>query len=363
MNIGITLTNSHSEKIWGNGITQNVLNLYFLLKNISEFNIFLVDPKFNENDNIFLNDGIYLKQLDDLIDDLNILIVAGYNITEEQCIKLKKNKCKLVYYSCGSEYFFDMEIVLFDKKGIDRLLGYINFDEIWVLPHHYETNKFYFEILYKKPVKLLPFIWSSFFIDGIIKKYETKIKFNYKPNNIKNISIFEPNIDIVKYAMYPILICDKVYNENKSIINHLYVTNTDGIRNNKLFIDIMKRLNIVKEGVTTFEDRYIAPYFLGNYTDVVVTHQVYNSLNYLYLDVLYLNYPLVHNAHMIKDAGYYYDGFNVEMGKEKLLFALMEHDKNREEYEEKSKIILDSFLPTNEQNLKVYKKTILDLFK
>ena len=36
---------------------------------------------------------------------------------------------------------------------------------------------------------------------------------------------------------------------------------------------------------------------------------------------------------------------------------------NLEEYNEKSKKVLDTFLPTNEENLKIYKKTILDLFK
>ena len=361
MNIGISILKNQDEKIWNNGIVQNVINLYFLLKNIPEFNVFLVDYKIDKNG--YLEDGVFLTKLNDVIDDLNVLIVAGSIVPVDICEKLRKNGCKLIYYSCGSEYVFDMEIVLFGKKGIDKLFADFA-DEIWIIPQNYETNKYYFDNVYKKPSKLLPFIWSPFFIDKIIKNNSNEMNFFYEPSvGEKRISIFEPNIDIVKYALYPILICETLYEEDKNLINKLYVTNTDKIRINPLFIDIMKHLNIVNDGIATFESRYNAPYFLGKYTDVVVSHQIYNSLNYLYLDTLYLNYPLVHNAPMIKDAGYYYDGFDVETGKEMLKYALTEHDNNLEEYNEKSKKVLDTFLPTNEENLKIYKKTILDLFK
>ena len=49
MNIGISILKNQDEKIWNNGIVQNVLNLYFLLKNIPEFNVFLVDYKIDKN--------------------------------------------------------------------------------------------------------------------------------------------------------------------------------------------------------------------------------------------------------------------------------------------------------------------------
>ena len=358
MNIGITLSNTQIEKIWSNGIVQNVLNLYFLLKNIPEFNVFLVDPVFNENKNLDLEDNIFLKQLDDLVDDLNLILIIGVEIKDEHYNKLKKNGCKIIHYNCGSNYMINMEMVLFDiDKKINNIYKHTP-DEIWIIPQNYETNKYYFETIYKKPSKSIPFIWSSFFIDKKMNTYND-MNFFYKPNNEeKRISIFEPNIDVVKYALYPILICEMLYNENKNLIDKLYVTNTDNIKNNPLFIDIMKHLNIVNDGIATFESRYNTPYFLGKYTDVVVSHQIYNPLNYAYLDALYLDYPLVHNAYMIKDAGYYYDGFDVETGKEMLKYALTEHDNNLEEHNEKNKKVLQRYLPTNEENIDNYRKLI-----
>ena len=105
------------------------------------------------------------------------------------------------------------------------------------------------------------------------------------------------------------------------------------------------------------------PYFLDKYTDIVIAHQMYNPLNYAYLDALYLKYPLVHNASLMKDGGYYYDEFDADEGKKQLLYAINEHDKNLEEYEEKSKKVLDKYLPTNKKSIEIYDKLIDNLMK
>ena len=66
---------------------------------------------------------------------------------------------------------------------------------------------------------------------------------------------------------------------------------------------------------------------------------------------------------MIKDTGYYYDGFNAEIGKEKLKYALTEHDNNMEEYEEKSKKIIHKYSSDNMDNVRRYDELIEKLFR
>jgi hypothetical protein len=250
-----------------------------------------------------------------------------------------------------------MEEVLFKDKDTKKRFYKHTPDEIWSIPQNYEPNKHYFETLYRKNCISVPFIWSPLFIDYILDTY--KIKGYYTPtDNSKNISCFEPNNDVVKYAMYNILIVESSYRENPNLINHFYVTNSYKLKENKLFINIMGTLDIVKNKKITFEGRYRMPYFLDKYTDIVIAHQTYNPLNYAYLDALYLKYPLVHNASLMKDGGYYYDAFDVQKGKEQLNYALTEHDKNLEEYEEKSKIVLDRYLPTNKSSIDIYDKLI-----
>jgi len=172
----------------------------------------------------------------------------------------------------------------------------------------------------------------------------------------------EPNIDVVKYCMYPILIVENLYRENNMIFEHLYVTNADQIKTNKYFIKLMNHLDIIQNKIASFESRFITPYFLSIYTDVVISHQWENPLNYAYLDTLYLGYPLVHNAHMIKDCGYYYNDNNIEEGSYMLKIALTEHDKNIDIYNLNSQMVLQKYSTDNKESIKIYDSLIDNLF-
>ena len=361
INIALTIStnNSKSEGIWVNGISQNIINLYFLLRNTSsEYNVFLVNTIEKLEYPIEI-DGLKCYLLDGVINDIHILFEVGLKIEEYQYNILKNNKTKIVHYNCGANYFLDMETILFGVKK-DRTFNKCVPDQVWTIPQNYETNKYYYELLYKTENIEVPFIWSPFFIDNLLKKLN--LNGYYTPNNEnKNISVFEPNINIVKYSMYPILIVEKLFNENKKLFNKFYLTNSLDLKESEYFMSMISRLGIFSNDKIIFEGRYKIPYFLDKYTDVVLSHQIYNPLNYAYLDALYLDYPFVHNADIIKDSGYYYSGFDVEEAKNKLKYALTEHDNNLEEYKEKSKKILERYLPTNEKSIYIYKKLINNL--
>jgi len=360
INIGITIFIKESENIWTNGIIQNVINFALILKNSSQnYNVFVVNT--SENNSLGYNiEGIDIYPMKDKVKDLDILFILGSQITDNDYNYLKNNNRKIVYYSCGANYILEMQTVLFGK---DKERGFYKHrpDEIWIIPQNYKTNKYYFETIHKVEAKEIPFVWSSTFIDYVGDN--NNIEMYYQPTKEKKrISSFEPNIDVVKYAMYNMLIVEQAYRENKNLIKHFYVTNTtNNMRETKLFIDIVNHFDITKEHIMSFENRFRMPYFLSEFTDIVISHQWENPLNYAYLDALYLNYPLVHNAYMIKESGYYYNEFDVEEGKEQLLKALTEHDDNMDEYNERSKKTLERFLPTNEKSIDIYDKMIKKL--
>jgi hypothetical protein len=102
---------------------------------------------------------------------------------------------------------------------------------------------------------------------------------------------------------------------------------------------------------------------MSEHVDAVVSWQMENALNYMWYDVLYGNYPLIHNAHFIKDAGYYYEGFDVTMGKEKLLEAFETHDENFEQYKKQSKETIWEHSSINPKNVEYHEKLILDLYE
>ena len=73
----------------------------------------------------------------------------------------------------------------------------------------------------------------------------------------------------------------------------------------------MNQLDIVREHKAVFLGRHDTPRFLAENTDIVVSHQWENPLNYFYLEVCWQGFPLVHNATLCADLGYYYQGNDV----------------------------------------------------
>jgi hypothetical protein len=43
MNIGITISIYNNDNVWANGIFQNAVNLFLLLKNIPNYNVYLLN--------------------------------------------------------------------------------------------------------------------------------------------------------------------------------------------------------------------------------------------------------------------------------------------------------------------------------
>lgn len=368
INIGINIQlKEETQSVWTNGIIQNAINLVQHLQlSSNNYNVFLVnienEKKIPITDKLSWDLNIFNTfQYNEIKDNLDILIILGSQISSEQSKYLKSKGTKLVYYDCGNLYIIDMENILF-KDGKGSIKNDYDFDEVWMIPQMENTNYYYLETIYRKPIRVVPFLWSSYHIDRISKQLVDNGK--YKPKSEpKRISCFEPNINVFKYCMYDVLIAEKAYNLRPELFKHLYVTNSLHLKEKEKFVSIMNSLNIVKNKLTTFEGRFIAPHFLSTYTDVVVAHQWENALNYAYLDALYLDYPLVHNAHLCKDAGYYYDEFNVDKGAKQLIYAIENHDNNLEEYKERNKKVLDRYSVFNENSLKVYDELIDNLFK
>lgn len=365
LNIGITLSIWELPfSVWSTGIRQNAIFLADTLMNAKKYNVYIINSGSVKIDDKLILDWDVNEyktiMFDDIKDELDILIVLGSEINYKDSDYLKARGCKIVLNNCGSQYIFDLEdIIKGEGKGFVNLEAY---DEIWTLPHHAITTYHYLEVLSKKRVRIAPFVWNPMFIDKIAETLNNKGK--YRPSiKPKKIACFEPNINIIKYSMYPILITEKVYRKRPDLIEHLFVTNVFQLTSKEKFVNLMNKLDIVKDGIASFEGRHNMPRFLSEHTDVVVAHQWENGLNYTYFDVIYMNYPLIHNSPFIKDCGYYYDGFDAEEGATQLLHAIENHDKHIEEYNERSKKTLDRYLTTNQNNINIYDGFIKDLIK
>ena len=81
-------------------------------------------------------------------------------------------------------------------------------------------------------------------------------------------------------------------------------------------------------------------------------------LNYLYFDMAWMGWPIVHNGKFCKEVGYYYDEFNYEMGGNMLKDVILNHDENADEYLLKNRLYMLKYLPTNKELKKQYEDLI-----
>ena len=378
LKIGITLAlKSYSESIWTNGMKQNVLMLAHLLKNSkNNYEVCILNSIKVEGDK--LTKAKYLEDLDihyfdDKYMEMDLIIMMGAQIHESKILKFKEDKNKrYVAYKCGNNYILNTEKVLFGENQKNYIEYETTFDEVWYIPQQHETNFGFFKTVYRTNAVMVPFIWHHKFLLESVKEIENQYKegkykkgYKYVPHKEKKtIGIMEPNINIVKYALIPSLVVEECYRGEigKEKINSLMITNAEKLKNNHEFMAIVKTFDLYKDKKVSGEARYQTAFILTQHLDALVCHQVLNPLNYLYMDAAFLGYPVLHNAPLCKDLGYYYEGSDTVGGAKQLDYILSEHDNNLSEYHERNDKVLQRYHADNEVLVETYDKLIYNLF-
>jgi len=378
LKIGITLAlKSYSESIWTNGMKQNVLMFAHMLKNsknnyeVCILNTIKLDDEKTPKPNYLSDLEVYF--FDDKYMEMDLIFMMGAQVHESKILKFKEDKNKrYVAYKCGNNYILNAEKVLFEENKKKYIEYETTFDELWYIPQQHETNFGFFKTVYRTDALIVPFIWHHKFLLQSVKDIEKshsegkyKKGYKYVPHKEqKTIGVMEPNLNIVKYALMPSLIVEESYRTNigKEKIKSLMITNAEKLKSNYEFMGIIKTFDLFKDKKISAESRYQTAFILTQHLDVLVCHQVLNPLNYLYLDAAFLGYPVLHNAPLCKDLGYYYEGSDTVEGSKQLNYILTEHDNNLVEYHERNDKVLQRYHADNEMIVETYDKMIYNLF-
>ena len=377
LKIGITIgLKDNKESIWTNGIKQNVLMLIKLLKNSkNNYEIKLlntIEVDWTEKPN-------YLKDVDictfkDNFMDMDMLIVMGAQISNADIKNFKTNpNKKVISYKCGNNYVITMENILFKEEEAGKLHQFEeDYDEIWYIPQQDEVNSGFYKTLYRTNAFIVPFIWHNQYllealtdIEKGFKRGQFKKDYRYEVGKEKKrIGVMEPNLNIVKFSLIPTMITEECYRGEigKNHIDKLMLTNSEKIAKNKEFMSMIRTFDLFKDNKITAESRYQTAFILSQHIDVLVCHQILNPLNYLYLDAAYMGYPVLHNAPLCKDLGYYYENSDTVDGAKQLDYILTEHDKNIDAYNERNDKVLMRYYADNPKLVKTYDKLIHNLF-
>lgn len=383
MRVGITIGLTKGLSIFSNGITQNLLTFYDVINQLEVVNkVSLVDlyqRDFEEYQNFTYLDGYDMEQWDsDIQNRFDILICFGITPTGNYVDQFKSVKNnKVIAYKCGNTALLQMENVIFDrsykdkineKEGKSPILEPIKFDEIWSIPQQEFHNLQIWEVQHNTKARVVPFLWSSKFIEQSmalhrIKDPELKILFEERPAiETWRVATMEPNQNVIK-NMYPLIWLFEYANRlNSALFEKFKITNAIEFSKNEYLIRLVKNLSFHKQRKLLLAPRWNVINLMARHADAVISHQWGNPLNYAYFDVVYLGYPLVHNAHLCADLGYYYEDWKVKEGA-RLLVKACATRKNDTEYTNRNKAILKRYTTENKEMLKQYELLLNNLWQ
>ncbi len=373
LNIGLSIfvSKNATQSIWSNGAVQNIVFLYALLRSSPQVGeLWLINGGDGEKlpDGLMVNDmALPVVKMEDVADRLDVLIEGGAQIPAAHADLVHARGGVVIAYRCGNDYVMDVERLSFDRPSGSIFNG-TRFDEIWTHAQHERTCGAYWRIGMRAPLRVMPHIWSPMFLQRAIAELADADtagrRFGYAPRpGPKRVSIFEPNINVVKSCVPGMLVCEAAHRADRRALSEVYVTNAVHLKTHVTFQNFAGALDIVRDRLASFEARYNLPYFLAGYTDIVVTHQWENGLNYLYYDALYGRYPLVHNSPFLKDVGYFYEGFDAEQGGRALLDAARRHDGRLDEYDRQARALLAEVDIANPRNVDLHVGRLFELLR
>lgn len=402
MKIGITLgLKKKNESMWINGIKLNAIFLMNALQKTGN-KVVLLDTsnevsrsksgKLKDDEVVWDSKKFPIYDYTKHLHTCDILILLGTAIGPEHVDKFKltgPNK-KVIKYACGNNYVIDMENMIHKTPEEVEKIGVTfnqNIDEVWYVPQQGYQNQDYYSITHRLPkekVFPVPFIWDPMFIDEIEGQYGGMIVDEngnemqktddipvYQPGKKTEdieLTVFEPNLNVVKFSMIPMLIAEQYLHNGGDLFKRLNIISASGLYKNPLWQKFVAKLHLTEkknkdnESLLMVRHRFPIHYILSQMTDIVLSHQWENPLNYAYLDVMYLQFPLIHNADMIKDAGYFYPDFKAEEGAEILKWVIDNHDSNIDAYNEKNEEVLTRYTVYNEVLVDTYKKLLENLY-
>ncbi len=390
--VAVTIFPSRTSfSFWSNGAHQNVCYLAKCLQ-VAGFDVVLLNggdgsPPTVDSLPPELRSIPWRDISDEALDDVDLLIQAGAQVSAEHVERVRARGGRAVNYKFGADLIIDAERTI-HGKNTGAILNGSKFDEVWTTTQHHDTCGSYWQIVYRAPVRVLPHIWASCFVDqmtaafplleatcsdGSIERHTFPTP-GYRPGRAKKrIAILEPNINLIKTSHVPILIAEQAFRRHPQKIDRVLVACSEHLKTHAGFatfvgaLDLQKTLADDGHPVISFEGRRNTAWFLSANADVVISHQMpgFTWANYSHYDALYLGYPIVHNVPEMRKAGvgYFYEGFNAIEGADALRTCLETYDSYYDQKRAAANAFLATRLATSPANVETHRAAVESVFE
>lgn len=368
------------QAIWGSGIIQNILLVYQLYQKIDIIeDVCLLDFLQDEHTPVrelsIAGHTYKVINKETAVQEMDVVIEVGTQIWTQIAQAIQARGGKIVSMRCGNAFIDEVMGIFSDREPLIPI-NYVQYNQIWTLPHHARLSNPMLEVLFNCPVITIPYVWEPFFIQilardlGVdfdyenqqaIKKEQARINNTEIPTR-KKIGTCEPNLSPIKTFHLPALVMEALYKSRPELIDSMIILNAWRYHDNPSTLHFINRLKSFIDKKIAFESRFDIIKTLTEVIDVLVSHHWDNGLNNLYFDTLYAGYPLVHNSEFLQDLGYYYNDFDVQGGAKALENACLTHAENITSYRQNVRNKLPFYSISNVDNIKFYRNLILNLF-
>lgn len=301
----------NDNTVFLNGLTQNIVILYDLFEAMGySAYIFENASQSSPSKHPFLSkyrkintDVLVKKGMPNVI----AFIEIGMSIDENTRGYLRSIGTKIVKLYLGNIINIDIENIHCYSSAFfhHHIVGEI--DETWTSPHYYQHID-YASILNRTPMekgKIAPYVWDSCFIDNYAKGMRWKPIQDW---TTMDVVIMDPNISFQKYSFYSILLVEAMYRAYPEWKGRIHVINGDRMKlSTNTIRHFLQRLKLFHEGRVILHDRKRIHEIMTEYPSACfITHQWNNEYNYSTLELMYNQFPILHNAKGWGNFGYYY---------------------------------------------------------
>jgi alpha(1,3/1,4) fucosyltransferase len=292
----------------------------------------------------------------ELVSGTDLLIEVGNNILSPAARRLFSSSVWL----CRKPLIIqDIEGSLFPHEPANRDLSGVK--EIWMIKEHATADDVqYAELLYRKPVRLIPLTWTPSAVESHRQEIKAPVWPQVKdmPDHVNrpwSIHICETHNSVASSCTIPLFIARETCLRGEvPLAAEVRIHNVDNIKEAEFF-----RKNVLEHAFSDVAGA-IRPVFVGrNRTvdyvfdpmSIVIAHSRFVKVRFTLLDLLWLGIPLVHNSPVIRDlglageAGYYREN-EISQGQEAFTKAAAYAKKaGVDELIEMRKRIIEKFTP------------------
>ncbi|MCP5379235.1 MAG: DUF2827 family protein [Caenibius sp.] len=330
LKVGITIAPAQDAQalLWANGLSQNIVYLALMMRRVtvvSEIGL-ICDVKPHAVADTY---GLPVWSVEEAVNHCDVVIELGSrSFHSDHVQRLRKRGGKLVSFVAGNVMAFNFEALAHGKHSGENLVKH-GFDAVWLLPQHWHMCRSYCAITSSPNVHEIPVLWDPIFLNQTAGIFKKNIFWREPEGGKYTLGCFDPNVNVLKTFHLPLLVSEEAYRIDKSRIDRLLLFGSLRLKESQHVTEMILATDIGADGRVSLEDRHSLVHVIGSNVHAIVTHQWENNRNYLYYEILYMGWPLIHNVPALGEAGYFFEDFNPQHGGQVLADALAGHASNR----------------------------------